>query len=344
MPLFTTVGEFGVTRTFAMLPANVLQWEYPELGMRVVLQDRLLSENYMLPVHMEQSMDPVPDPERLVALPDAMITSGGRGVFPAYPPGVEKRPVGGALARFEGPLGGRLVAALEAEGPPADSLWAEYVVLDSALVEVGRQKRTLAPSACDPAEAQVADFSGDYPPGRYTVGMTVRDRQGRRGIWRAPVEIRTREPELALSDVAISCGLPIATGTGDAPAGVRIEPNPNARVRGAEHLTAYFEIYHLRTDRDGRARFEYVYTVSSAERDRRIWIQRLFQPRREPPPISASREEEQTGNLRRQFVRVPVQALPVGIYNIEITVKDLIARTEATTYAQFVRLDEAPQN
>gem|GEM_PF-1991451 len=338
------ISAYGRVTFSSSIPANVLAWDYPQLGMRVIMRDRLLSEYYELPVSMDQSMDPVPDPEALERLPNVVVTPGGRGVFPSLPPGVEPRPADGSIARFEGPDGPRIIASLEATGPPDDSLWAEYVVLDSARVEIAREGRMLAPSACDPAGAQVADFGGQYPPGQYMVGITVRDRHGRRGLYRALVPLEPPASGLSLSDVVVPCGLPIETTSGEAPRTVRLEPNPNARVGAAEPLTAYFEIYHLRLDRDGRSRFEYVYTVRSAERDKRIWIQRMFQPRPQPPSISASRQEEQSGEMRRQFVRVPVQSLPAGLYRIEITVRDLIAGREAKAEAQFVRLAEAPRN
>ena len=336
-------STFGGITFSSSIPANILAWDYPQLGMRVIMHDRLLSEYYQLPVSMDQSMDPVPDPDVLDHVQDVVVTRSGRGVFPSLPPGVKSRPVDGAVARFEGAAGPRLLATFEAEGPPDDSLWAEYVVLDSTRHEIERQGRALEPSACDPTGAQVADFAGQYPPGEYRVGITVRDRRGRRGLYRARVSLSRSGTELSLSDVVIPCGLPIETATGDAPT-VRLEPNPNARVHGSDPLTAYFEIYHLQTDGDGRARFEYVYTVRSAQRDRRIWIQRAIQPHTKPPTISASRAEEQSGPLRRQFVRVPIQSLPAGLYKIEIVVRDLLADREARAEAQFVRLADVPGN
>jgi GWxTD domain-containing protein len=338
------ISSYGRVTFSSSIPANVLAWDYPQLGMRVIMRDRTLSEYYELPVSMDQSMDPVPDPEALERLPDVVVTPGGRGVFHTLPPGVEPRPAEGSITRFESPQGPRLLASFETPGPPDDSLWAEFVVLDSARHEIAREARLLSPSACDPASAQVADFDGEFPPGEYMVGMSVRDRHGRRGLYRALVPLAPPGTSLALSDVAIPCGLPIETVSGEAPHTVRLEPNPNARVGANEPLTAYFEIYHLRADRDGRSRFEYVYTVRSAERDKRIWIQRAFQPRREPAPISASRAEEQSGDMRRQFVRVPVQSLPAGLYRIEITVRDLVAGDEAKAEAQFVRLAAVPGN
>jgi hypothetical protein len=118
---------------------------------------------------------------------------------------------------------------------------------------------------------------------------------------------------------------------------IRPEPNPGARVEGDRPLTAYFEIYHLEPGPAGRARFEYVYTVRSAEKDTRLWIQRVLAPRRTIPEISVSRDEENIGPLRRQFVSVPVQALPSGRYILEIKVRDLVANTETTRSARFTR-------
>src|SRR5262249_24849555 len=206
---------FGRITFSSSIPANILAWDYPQLGMRVLMHDRLLSEYYQLPVSVDQSMDPVPDPEVLDRLQDVVVTRGGRGVFPALPPGVKSRPADGAIARFEGPAGPRLLATFEAAGPPDDSVWADYVVLDSTRHEIARQGRALEPSACDPIGAQVADFDGQFPPGQYLVGITVRDRYGRRGLYRALVPLSAPGKDLTLSDVVIPCGLPIETATGD---------------------------------------------------------------------------------------------------------------------------------
>src|SRR5262249_3951123 len=159
-----------------------------------------------------------------------------------------------------------------APGAPDDSLWAEWVVLDSTRSEVARARRTLVPSDCDPAARRVAEFSGELPPGDYVVGLTGRDGAGRRGGWRAPVPGRVPAPGLPLSDLVITCAIP---EVGALP--VRLPPNPGAAIGPRDALHAYFEIYHLTPDRDGLGRFSYEYTVRSAERDPRIWIQRILQ-------------------------------------------------------------------
>lgn len=325
--------SFGTGPPF---PANALVWDYPDLGMRVLMQDRTLNEFYLPPVSLEHDTDPRPDPDSLAHLKGELATRDGRGVFPVLPPGVRPLPVHGAVARFETAAGTRLLAQLEAPAAPADTLTADWVVLDSTAHEVARARRRLSPSACDVVDSRVGEFATELPPGRYLVGISVRAPGHRRGVFRAPVVVAPPDSGLELSDLVVSCGAPFVApaGAGAAPA-VRLEPNPGARVAPGEPLTVYFEIYHLKPDAGGEARFEYVYTVSSDEHDSRIWIQRLFAPRPQPPPISASREERQPGPLRRQFVTVPVQDLPPGRYRMEVRVRDLVAGSEAARSVSF---------
>ena len=328
----------GVTLDY---PANALRWDYPDLGMRVWLQDRSLTEYYLLPIAIKDSMDPHPFPDSLESKQgEALAIRGGRGVFPKLPPGVARLPISGAVARFQTDDGPRLLAQVEAPGEPGDSLWAEWVVLDSTRHEVGRGTRALSPSACDATRRRVADFATALPPGHYLIGLTVRDGDRRRGVFRAEADIVDARQGLSLSDVVVACGLPnVFTGPG-----VRIEPNPEARVTGADPLNAYFEIYHLAPGRDGHSRFEYQYTVKSVEKDPRIWIKRVLSPRPRVPEISASREEENPGSVRRQFVSVPVESLPVGKYRLEITVRDLVAGNAATRSAGFIKVAESLTN
>jgi hypothetical protein len=155
-------------------------------------------------------------------------------------------------------------------------------------------------------------------------------------LWREAVRLDPVEAGLRLSDLVVACGPPIQSAAGG-PRSVRIEPNPGARVAGDAPMTAYFEIDGLAAGPDGRARFETAYTVKSADRDPRIWIQRALSPRSRMAPVQVMREEEQRGALRRQFVTVPVQGIPPGRYRLEVRVRDLVANAEATTRVEFQR-------
>lgn len=330
------VSQVGRSSRFTY-PANVLVWDYPRLGMKVTLQDRVLSEYYQLPVAYNHDPDPRPDADSLAKL--AVVgTHEGRGVFPMLPPGARPMPIEGQVAHFDGDLRPRLFAGMVAPGGPADSLWGEIVVLDSTERVVAREKRALSPSACEADRFRVAEFTRELPPGDYRVGLSVRASGGRRGSMRLPVRLAVVDTaELALSDLVVTCGTPLVTSSS-----VRLEPNPSARVGAGVPLTAYFEITHLALAADGTSRFEYQYTVKSAEKDRRVWIQRALDPRRPPPTLSASRSEENTGSIRRQFVSVPVQELPPGRYLLEVRVRDLLADAEVQRSTPFSRTPATP--
>lgn len=324
--------------SYGDFPMNVLVWNYPELGMSVPMQDRLLSEYYLPPVSLYRSTDPAPDPDSLARRTGSLATAGGRGVFATLPPGTRPLPIDVSIARFEGESRPRLLAWLQSPGSPDDTLWGEWVVLDSARAEVARVRRPLGLSACDPGALRATDFASDLLPGRYLAGLSVRASRGpaRRGVFRATVDLGEPKPVLELSDVVVSCESPGAAASGDEPA-VRLTASPGARIMGPGPLVIYFETYHLQSGSDGLSRFEYEYVVQTAEADPRYWVQRMLAPRRSIPVIAASRREEQPGTLRRQFVTVPIQSLPPGRYRIEVKVRDLLAGSEAARSVVFVR-------
>jgi len=333
-----SVSKVQLFATGPAYPVNVLVWSYPGLGMEVQMQDRVLTEHYMRPTSMDADLDPRPDPAALARRDDLLVSRGGRGVFPMLPPGAQPRKVDAVLARFSGERGPRLFGQIQTGGAPDEALVAEWVVLDTAMAEVARARREPGASPCDPAAVRSADFAAELPPGRYQVGLTLRDSAGHRGVFRSEVDLSAPLATLTLSDAVATCGRPEVTAPapGGAPA-LRIEILPGAEVSGAGPLTVYFEMYDLRADETGTSRFEYEATVRSAEKDSRIWIQRLLAPRPRIPAISAGRREEQPGSLRRQVVSIPVGELADGRYRLDIRVRDLNAGTDATTNVSFVK-------
>ncbi len=339
-PLSATVYGYDVTRINTLFPVNILRWVYPDLGMIVQLEDRVLTGRYSSPVATAFDTDPRPNPDVLEATGDRYASGRGRGVFPVLPPRVRSLPVDGMLARMRTADGTpRLIGLLATPLAPSDSGVATWVVLDSTRHEVTRVTRALAPSACDPGELRVADFVSTLPPGEYLVGLGVRDGRGGRGALRTTLTLDPPERRLDMSDLVVSCGgAQVDPGAPDMPPVIRLNPNPASVVRGAAPLVVYFEAYHLTpSPDDGLAHLEFEYVVHEAERDPRNAIQRLVAPRRPLPVISARRELTQTGDIRRQFVDVPVKDLPAGRYRVVITVRDLTTRVETRASALFDR-------
>jgi GWxTD domain-containing protein len=313
-------------------PYHAQVWDYPQLGISVLLHDVSLTGRYQLPITTRFDPNPRPNP-RAAAANGFEVAPGGYAAFPALPPGTHPRPVSGMVARFEGARGGRLLAAVETAGDPGDSVWAECVVLDSSAYVVARGRKALSASACDPAAVRAGEFTFDLPPGRYGVALSVRDPDGGRGIFRGRTEVPAAGAALAISDLVLTCG-PLDAAVG--PAGVRLAPNLPRRVGGDGPLVAYFEVYHLVPGRRGESRFEYEYTVMSEARDRRPWLRRLFQPR--VANVSVRTEEEGAGPLRRQFITVPIRSLPPGRYRLEVGVRDRIGGGSAGQVTWFERV------
>jgi hypothetical protein len=157
----------------------------------------------------------------------------------------------------------------------------------------------------------------------------------RRGVYRCEIEVGAENRALAMSDVVVTCGAPEPGAAGPP---LRMMPNPDPRIGPQDPLTAYFEIYHLAPDSSGDSRFEYMCTVKSIERDPRVWVQRMFAPRPHVPDVSATRQDQNVGSVRRQFVTVPVQALPPGHYQLEVRVRDLVAGGVSAATTNFVKL------
>jgi len=325
----------GTTVYHTEFPSNTLMWHYPSLGMDVMLEDKVLGERYVLPVQLWGDPDPRPDAAAVAARGDLEAMHDDRGVFPVLPPGARRLALAGMIARFGGDAGSRVLGAAVAPGSATDSLWATWVVLDSSDVEVARVGQTLSPSACDPEGSRSTELLQDLPAGRYRVSVSIRNREGQRGAYVAPLALDADTGELSLSDVVITCAEPDPLAQP-----VRPLADPEAAVEPGAPVNAYFEIYHLKTGNDGHAHFEYIYTVRSAERDPRIWIQRMVSPRPRIPTVSASREDENAGDIRRQFLKVPLEALPPGHYWLEIHVHDLLADTEVDGRQEFRVLGE----
>jgi len=297
-------------------------WEYPNLGMLVVLEDRAISQHYELPRNAYAETDPAPDPAQL-ARSGLLATAGGRGVFAPLPPGEHPLPIETVVSAFEGEHGPRLLANVATPGAPGRALHAECVVLDSTEREVARMARDLGASRCDAATTRAGDFAFDLPPGQYRVAVSVVDGEGGRGVARQPHELSPLPTVLALSDIVLVCG-PLET----VPVGgsVRLDPNLEHRIGGDEPLLAYFEVYALRPETNGATKFEYEYKVHSLERDTRPWFKRMFS-RSGAERIAVRSPEEGAGPTRRQYLSVPAQSLAPGRYRLEVTVRDHGATT-----------------
>jgi GWxTD domain-containing protein len=308
------------------------RWTYPELGLRVWMQAQNALGGFYEPFTLS-SIPAMPFPDSLARRRELQPVNAGWAVFPKLPPGVTPLDVECAVARFVATSGPSLLVNAECPGSAVDSMWVDWVVLDSTRAEVARASRAMSPSACDPTESRVAAFTAGLAPGRYRVGVEVHDAKHGMGVQRRDVVIEPVVDGLATSDLVVTCGTAEAS-TMSGPS-VRVEPNASARIAPGAPLTAYFEIYHLARGAEGAGRIEYDCTVRADQKDRRGWLSRAIDPLKLPPPIEVRREAEVSDSLRRQFVSVNVATMPPGRYVVELHVRDLLSGEQASSLAAF---------
>ncbi|HEY6193553.1 MAG TPA: GWxTD domain-containing protein [Candidatus Eisenbacteria bacterium] len=314
------------------MPMNVQVWEYPQLGMRVEIRDMVLSQIYEMP--REDSLEVEARVDTAAVEKSGLATVGaGRAVFSPLLPGVHRLDVLGRVSQFASATGPHLLAQFEMPGTPADTLAAECVVLDSTGHTVARASAHPDPSRCDPAARRTMEFAFDLSAGRYRLAFGVSDARGGRGVARTTVAVPEPAAGLALSDIVPVCG-DYDPGAGGGP--VRLAPNVESRVAEDSRFHAYFEVYGLSTNASGIARFDLVYEVHDLAEHPAPWYRRLVGAR--PHARMAVRAEETSpGPLRRQFVQLPIAALPAGEYRLDITVHDMLRGSSVVRSLEFVK-------
>jgi Tfp pilus assembly protein PilF len=303
-------------------PFAMQVWNYPELGIRAELWDQSLQQSYELPISSDR------DPEsraHVTASPEIEVVGDGRAVYRTMPQGLQRLPARGAIARFPSVLGARLVAHVEVPGDAADSLHGTWIVVseDDGHV-ITRGSTRLAVSTCAPGERRVASFSAEVPPGRYQIDVSV-DGAGRRGVVRSSARVAAPAAGLAISDLVMLCDRAPAAST----QAVWIEPDLDHRANASRPLALYFEIDGLVPDTGGTSRFAYRYAVRPLADDGRR--------KRQEPLIEATREEENVGPLRRQYLSIPIAGLKRGRHEIEVEIRDLVSGTVVNATTTFTR-------
>jgi len=230
----------------------------------------------------------------------------------------------GDVSRF--PVGGHVhvLGHLFADGAPTDSISGAWAVVAEDGHLVSRDVHAFSPSACDPASRQVADFAADLSPGDYRLDLSARASQGRHGIAHLRLHVDAPAARFVMSDLVLLCG---ESGAYVGPEGVRLEPSTDSSVNGPT-LTAYYEVDGLALDDQGTSRFAYTYSIHSVRHD---------QPQKRSALVEATREDENVGPHRRQFVSVPIREIGPGDYELRIEVRDLKSGATVTNAVAFSR-------
>jgi GWxTD domain-containing protein len=322
---------------------NRLLWTYKSLGFSVLLEDRYLNETYDLPISMEQEVDYVPNPDSLARLvKQGGYEQAGRGVVHRVMPGQHGLPgfarVGlfrsvqgfdpqASVAPAGAPASARVEAWLSVEGTDvAEDLGGEAVVLrDSTFEEVARAP-SLSPALCMSDTVGVMQFNFDLPPGKYVVGLAARDSVHRAsGNWRVPVEVTAAASgRLEVSDLELACGVdPGKRNSPFAKTDYAVVPNPGSRAPRDQPFGFYFEVYNLVSDEHGVGKVSIEYQIQSVRKDRRPFIFKIVNPRKNDPVVNVAKVDDVPGRARFQYVSANLKDESPGPYRIDVTVTDL---------------------
>jgi GWxTD domain-containing protein len=329
---FDGVGKYpNRTQSIATYPVQVQAWYYPDLGMRVYLQDRSLRGVYEPAVAYDFDPATVPNPGMLAKRGDLVQTGNGHALFSTQPPPEIRMNLRGVLARFRSGSTPLLYVELETPADDAETASAQWRLVDAQGRVVREGTVRFGVSACDPGERRTATISESVPPGDYLMMVSARGSNHRRGLMRFPASTEPPAPSLDMSDLVVTCGEPL----GGTPV-VQFDADFDRAVKGSGPLTAYFEAYGLTPGSDGLSRFEYEVRVATEHEAPSLWSRVMGKPN-EVGRIAVRREETQTGPLRRQFLSVPTASLTPGKYRLLVVMRDLVSGAETRRQVEFAK-------
>ncbi|MEO6462251.1 MAG: GWxTD domain-containing protein [Candidatus Eisenbacteria bacterium] len=351
---------FGGALPMSQGSTNRLIWRYPRLGFEVLFEEEYLNGRYDVPWSLSQVIDFTPHEDSLARQVErGELSEAGRGVYRTVLPGMTRLTGYPEVAMFRRVAGfdprtsiatastsgggagtaGRLEAYLAVEGGrDANLLGMEAVVFeDSTFREVARS-RTKEFAWCLSETVQVAQFNFDVPPGKYVIGLSVRDSLRRAtGAWRVKATVPPVLPgRVELSDFELACSRePGTRASAFTKNDDSIVPNPRRRVARDQPFGIYFEIYNLVSDANGRSRVAIEYTIRSSRKDRRPFFLKVVNPRKNDPVVNVERSDEIPGRARFQYVSANLAAQAPGPYRIEVKATDEASGASATKGLDF---------
>lgn len=225
---------------------------------------------------------------------------------------------------------------------------AEATLLDDDAREVARdtyRERVTADTFRNTLAARLipGQMHFDIPAGTYRLAIRCRDpKSGSEGTYVTMVEVpRFDGRQLALSDVQMATSI-VYAGDDWRSRFVKkdrlIVPNPIGIVTRGKSLVGYFEIYGLQLDAASTCHYEVTYAIAPRSLGRaQGWFPEsgTFE---KPFVTSTFTGDGGTSDLEEDL-RVDVSSLASDAYELVLTVRDLVAGTEATRRSRFSILD-----
>jgi hypothetical protein len=197
-------------------------------------------------------------------------------------------------------------------------------------------------------------FEARLAPGSYRYRVEAREPSSRRAArGAASLDVASRALGLDLSDVVLADRIAPRV---EPPSGRRdffIDPNPAMSFAPGAPVHLYWEVYGLRADTAGEARYRVTMVVRLESIERRGVVARLFGNTIDAAGLSAVGDDRVTLRYQRvlpirglhrasEYLAVDLGGSPEGLYTIEITVQDensgqAVSRTRPFTVSRGAR-------
>ncbi|MFQ5598988.1 MAG: GWxTD domain-containing protein [Candidatus Krumholzibacteriia bacterium] len=224
----------------------------------------------------------------------------------------------------------------------------EGLLLDRSVRETARDRYTETLQAQEfrstlAARLLPGQLEFDVPEGRYRLAIRFVDEfSNGEGTYLTDVEVpRLDGSRLALSDIEMATKI-VYAGEDWHSRFVKndrfVVPNPIGIYRREKQLTGYFEIYGLQLDESNVCHYKVTYSIvpRSLARVEGWFPDQEFQQK---PFVTSSFMGEAGTSELVEDLRIDISALEEDAYDIVLTVRDLIAGTEATARSAFSILE-----
>jgi GWxTD domain-containing protein len=200
---------------------------------------------------------------------------------------------------------------------------AEAVVMDEAYQIVERRQHEIAipVSSLSPPRLMPAQILFTLPRSYYRVAVSVRDADSlRTSAYRTAVSMRDFDGGLAVSDVLFAQKIAPARGISPFQRGpLEVVPHPIRRYGVGSPVSAYFEIYNLGIDDDGKTSYEVQYRVVPGNGKKERFIDRFNGPQ---VVLSSSFKGSGFASSEPLHIAIKSDNLKPGLYDFLVTVKD----------------------
>ncbi|MDZ7373966.1 MAG: GWxTD domain-containing protein [candidate division KSB1 bacterium] len=220
-----------------------------------------------------------------------------------------------------------------------DSLWEMGAAVYDPRWELlgsSRQLHRLSPGQAPEAIEGVQQFS--LPPGPYRIGFYAEGLTTRQiaGVKLAVSLTDFARNQLLLSDLVLGSVEPQAKGTWRR-GGAAIRPNPTHRFRTGEPVGVYFEIYNMKIDNEGKARYTVELCVEPETRGAGGKFGGILRFLSGRAPARVITRAERTAAARDVFecLSVEIPSEQKGRYRLSVAVQDLVAGSRDRTSSVF---------